>query len=99
MDDLVFIAETLSELLEMFHVMKSNSESKVLRMNVSKTSFMTNAHNAPKPVDPSRFPCDLCSKSFGFSAIKCFDCGFKVHKCCTYIKGLLKPSPDFKCTT
>ena len=46
-DDLVIIAEILSELVEKFHLWKSNIESKVLRVNVSKAKFMPNAHSAP----------------------------------------------------
>ena len=50
-DDLVNIAETLSELLERFRVWKANLESKGLRVNVDKTKILVSAHNAPKSVD------------------------------------------------
>ena len=55
-DDLVIIAETLSELLEKFRVWKANLESKGLRVNVGKTKILVSVHNAPKPVDGSKFP-------------------------------------------
>ena len=38
-DDLVIIAETLSELLERFRVWKANLESKGLHVNVAKTKI------------------------------------------------------------
>ena len=97
MEDLVIIAETLSELLEKFRVWKANLESKGLCVNVDKTKILVSAHNAPKPVDGSKFPCGFCNKGVGVNSIKCLACGFCVHKCCTNIKGPLKPDIDFKC--
>ena len=96
-DDLVIIAETLSELLEKFRVWKANLESKGLRVNVDKTKILVSAHNAPKPVDGSKFPCGVCNKGVGINSIKCLACGFWVHKRCSNIKGPLKPDTDFKC--
>ena len=58
-DDLVIISETLSELLEKFRVWKANLESKGLHVNVDKTKILVSAHNAPKPVDGSKFPCGV----------------------------------------
>ena len=57
---------------------------------------MVSAHNAPKPVDGSKFPCDVCNKGVGINSIKCLACGFWVHKR-SNIKGPLKPDTDFKC--
>ena len=96
-DDLVIIAETLSELLEKFRVWKANLESKGLRVNVGKTKILVSVHNAPKPVDGSKFPCGVCNKGVGINSIKCLACGFWVHKRCSNIKGPLKPDTDFKC--
>ena len=67
-DDLVIIAETLSELLEKFRVWKANLESKGLRVNVDKTKILVSAHNAPKSVDGSKFPCDVCNKGVGINS-------------------------------
>ena len=58
-DDLVIIAEILVELLEKFRVWKINLEAKDLRVNVGKTKIMVSAHNAPKPVEASKFPCGV----------------------------------------
>ena len=96
MDDLVIIAETLSELLERFRVWKANLESKGLRVNVGKTKILVSVHNAPKPVDGSKFPCGVCNKGVGINSIKCHACDFWVHKCCSNIKGPVKPDTDFK---
>ena len=96
-DDLVIIAETLCELLEKFRLWKANLESKGLRVNVDKTKILVSAHNAPKPVDGSKFPCGVCNKGVGINSIKCLACGFWVHKRCSNIKGPLKPDTDFKC--
>ena len=96
-DDLVIIAETLNELLEKCQARKANQESKGLHANVDKTKILVSAHNAPKPVDGSKFPCGVCNKSVEINSIKCLACGFWVHKCCSNIKGPLKPDTDFKC--
>ena len=95
--DLVIIAEALSELLEKFRVWKANLESKGLRVNVGKTKILVSVHNAPKPVDGSKFPCGVCNKGVGINSIKCLACGFWVYKRCSNIKGPLKPDTDFKC--
>ena len=58
---------------------------------------MVSVHNAPKPVDGSKFPCGVCNKGVGINSIKCHACGFWVHKRCSNIKGPLKPDTDFKC--
>ena len=96
-DDLVIIAETLSELLEKFQTWKANLECKGLRVNVGKTKILVSAPNATKPVDSSKFPCGVCNKGTGNNSIKCNFCGFWVHKRCTNIKGPLKSDPNFKC--
>ena len=96
-DDLVIIAETLSELMEKFRVWKGNIESKGLRVNVGKTKVLVSVHNAPKPVDGSKFPCGVCNKGVGINSIKCHACGFWVHKRCSNINGPLKTDTDFKC--
>ena len=96
-DDLVIIAETLSELLEKFRTWKANLECKGLQVNVGKTKILVSAHNATKPVDSSKFPCGVCNKGIGNNSIKCNFCGFWVHKRCSNIKGPLKPAPNFKC--
>ena len=54
-DDLAIIAEKLCELLEKFRVWEANLESKGLRFNVGKTKILFSVHNAPKPVDESKF--------------------------------------------
>ena len=89
-DDLAIIAETLSELLEKFRVWKANLESKGPRVNVGKTKILVSVHNVPKPVDGSKFPCGVCNKCVGINSIKCHVCGFRVHKRCSNVKGLLK---------
>ena len=96
-DDLVITAETLSELLEKFRVWKTNLESKGLRVNVGKTKILVSVHNAPKPVDGSKFPSGVRNNGVGINSIKCHACGFWVHKRCSNIKGPLKPDTDFKC--
>ena len=72
-------------------------ESKGLHENVGKTKILVNAHNAPKAVDGIKFPCGVYNKGVGINSIKCHVCGFWVHKRCSYIKGPLKPEPEFKC--
>ena len=84
-------------MLEKFRVWKANLESKGLRVNVGKTKILVSVHNAPKPVDGSKFPCGVCNKGVGINSIKCHACGFWVHKRCSNIKGPLKPDTDFKC--
>ena len=96
-DDLVIIAETLTELLEKFRVSKANLESKGLHVNVGKTKILLSVHNAHKPVDESKFPCGVCNRSVGINSVKCHACGFCVHKRCSNIKGPLKPNTNFKC--
>ena len=96
-NDLVIVAETLSELFKKFRVWKANLESKGLHVNVDKTKILVSAHNAPKSVDGSKFPCGVCNKGVGINSIKCLACGFWVHKRCSNIKGPLKPDTDFKC--
>ena len=94
MNDLVIVAETLSELLEKFRIWKANLESKGLHVNVDKTKI--SAHNAPKPVDQSKFPCGVCNKGAGTNSITYLACGFWVHKRCSNINSLLKSDTDFK---
>ena len=55
-DDLVIIAETLSELLEKFGVWKANLESKRLRVNVDKAKILVSAHNALNQLMEANFP-------------------------------------------
>ena len=55
------------------------------------------AHNAPKPIEASIFPCGVCNKGVGTNSIKYLVSGFWVHKRCSKVKGCLKPNPDFKC--
>ena len=86
-DDLVIIAETLSELLEKFRTWKANLECKGLRVNVGKTKILVSALNATKPVDSSKFSSGVCNKGVGNNSIKRNFCGFWVHKRCTNIKG------------
>ena len=95
-DDLVLVAESLQELLERFDIWKTNMESKGLRVNTGKTKILRSAHNAPKPINPSAYPCGVCGKGVGSNSIKCSFCGLWVHKRCTGIKGALRPH-DFKC--
>ena len=83
--------------MKKFWVWKANLESKGLRVNVDKTKILVSAHNAPKSVDGSKFPCGVCNKGVGINSIKCLACGFWVHKRCSNIKGPLKPDTDFKC--
>ena len=75
-DDLVIIAETLSELLEKFRTCKANLECKGLRVNVGKTKILVSAPNATKPVDSCKFPCGVCNMGVGNNSIKCNFCGF-----------------------
>ena len=96
-DDLVITAETLYELMEKFRVWKANLESKGLHVNAGMTKILVSVHNAPQPVDGSKFPCDVCNKGVRINSIKCHACDFWVHKCCSNIKGPLKPDTDFKC--
>ena len=42
---------------------KANLESKGLRVNVGKTKILVSAHNVPKPVDGSKFPCGVCNEA------------------------------------
>ena len=80
-DDLVIRhAETLSELFKKSQVWQANLESKGLCVNVDKTKILVSAHNAPKPVDRSKFPCGVCNKGVGINSIKCHACNFWVHK-------------------
>ena len=60
-DDLVIIAETISELLEKFRVWKANLKSKGLRVNFDKTKILVSAHNAHKTVDGRKFPGGVCN--------------------------------------
>ena len=83
--------------MEKFRTWKANLECKGLRVNVGKTKILVSAPNATKPVDSSKFPCGVCNKGVGNNSIKCNFCGFWVQKCCTNIKGPLKPDPNFKC--
>ena len=87
-DDLVIIAETLSELSGKFRVWKANLEYKGLRVNVGKTKILVSVHNAPKPVDGSKFPCGVCNKGVGINSIKCHACSFWVHKNLTLILNI-----------
>ena len=54
-NDLVIIAENLSELLEKFRVWKAKLESTGLCVYVGKTKILVSAHNVPKLVDGSKF--------------------------------------------
>ena len=67
-NDLVIVAETLSELFKKFRVWKANLESKGLHVNVDKTKILVSAHNAPKSVDGSKFPCGVCNKGVGINS-------------------------------
>ena len=96
-NDLVIVAETLSELFKKFRVWKANLESKGLHVNVDKTKILVSAHNAPKSVDRSKFPCGVCNKGVGTNSITCLACGFWVHKLCSNINSPLKSDTDFKC--
>ena len=95
-DDLVITAEILEELVKKFRVWKTNLETKgLLRVNVGKKKIMVKAHNAPKPVETSKFPCGVCNNGVGSSSIKCHVCGFWVHKRCSNVKSPLKANPEF----
>ena len=61
-DTLVIILKTIGELSEEFFVWKSNLETTGLRVNVVKRKIMVKAHNTPKPVEASKFPCRVCNK-------------------------------------
>ena len=62
--------------LEKFRVWKTNLESKGLRVNVDKAKILVSAHNAPKPVDGSKFLYGVCNKGVRISSTKCHACGF-----------------------
>ena len=66
--------------MEKFWIWKANLESQGLRVNVDKTKILVSAHNAPKPVDRSKFPRGVCNKGVGINSIKCHACDFWVHK-------------------
>ena len=95
--DYIRVLSSLGELLEKFHVWKTNLEKKGLCVNVGKTKIMISAHNASKPVEANKCSCDVCNKGVGSNSIKCLVCGFWVHKRCSNVKGPLKPNPDLKC--
>ena len=40
-----------------------------LRVNVGNTKILVSVHNAPKPVDGSKFPCGVCNKGVGINSI------------------------------
>ena len=57
---------------------------------------MVSAYNVPKPIETSKFPCCVCNEGVVCNSIRCLVCDFWVHKCCSNIKGPIKPNPDFK---
>jgi len=68
-NDLFIIAETLDLLLVKFHMWKANMEGKGLRVNVGKTKILKSTHNAPKPLEPIKYPCGVCGKGVGTNSI------------------------------
>lgn len=68
---------------------KPTLKGKVI-VDVGKTKIMISAHNAPKPIEASKFPCGVCSRSVGSNYIKCFVCGFWVHKSCSNVQSPMK---------
>ena len=96
-DDLVIIAETIDELLTKLSNWKGAIENKGLRVNMGKTKGLCSRHDAPKPVEKSRFPCGVCSVGVGRNSILCSSCKLWIHKKCTEITGRLVEDPSFKC--
>ena len=64
---------------------------------MGKTKGLCSRHDAPKPVDKSKFPCGVCTEGVGSNSILCCNCNHWVHKKCTDITGRLVEDPSFKC--
>ena len=63
---------------------------------MGKTKILCSSHKDSKPVNKGNFPCGVCSKGVVRKSILCCGCQHWVHKCCSDMKGKLKPDPEFK---
>jgi len=86
-DDLAVIAETEEELIKRLNEWKDNVESKGVRVNMNKTKVMTSGERHKVRQNVVRWPCGVCSKSFGSNLLQCTSCQKWIHKKCSGIKG------------
>ena len=90
MDDLVLMAESLSELKELFGRWKCNMEGKGLRVNIGKTKVMISKFGAEPRNKSGKWPCGVCQKGVGRNSILFPTCKSWVYARCSGVKGKLQ---------
>ena len=96
-DDLVLMAEDMSELQTKYNNWKEAMEGKGLKVNVGKTKCMISGEASRKEVSKID-PCSECGGRVGRNSVLCVTCGLWVHKRCSGVtKSLEKVSGTFKC--
>jgi predicted GNAT family acetyltransferase len=96
-DDLVLMAESMSELRGKFKAWKEAMERKGLKVNVGKTKYMISGESDRRKVQGVD-PCSICGKRVKRNSVLCVSCGLWVHKRCSGIKGALrKVDGVYKC--
>src|SRR6478735_8316429 len=96
-DDLVLIAESEEDLMEMIKKMKVELELKGLRVNVGKTKVMKSKFGAGVAEDCARYPCGVCNKGVRNNSIFCTKCKKWIHKRCSKVKGKISSNDGFQC--
>jgi len=96
-DDLVLIAESEEDLMEMIRKWKMELELKGLRVNVGKTKVMKSKFGACVAEDSARYPCGVCNKGVGNNSIFCTKCKKWIHKRCSKVKGKISSNDGLQC--
>jgi hypothetical protein len=96
-DDLVLIAETEEQLLDMLKHWKDGMESKGLRVNIGKTKVMKCQYRSGQENNSGKYPCGVCKKGVGRNSVLCTMCKKWIHNKCCGVKGALKDNSGFLC--
>ena len=86
-DDLVVIAQTEDDLIEMLNEWKDFVENRGMRVNMNKTKVMISGERQKVMQKAVKWPCGVCGRGVGNNSIQCTSCQKWVHRKCSGIKG------------
>ena len=98
-DDLVLVAESMTELRQKVLRWKKCLETKGLKLNVKKTKVMVSGRNCGDVEKVGKWPCVVCGKGVATNSIQCMECEGWVHKRCSGVKlRLTSVAGMFRCS-
>ena len=98
-DDIVLIVESMEKLQEKISTLKSEIESKGLKVNLVKTKVMVSKIGQIS-IKPSSMkdPCGICGRKTMANAVLCKSCGNWIHGRCAKIERVTGTlATDLRC--